>query len=80
MQKETYVNKVAESNPDPLRKKILEFWANIIAANYVPKDIKIDIDSHINTEVYRQALNDVLKRYPNDSIYKGMLTTYNQNN
>jgi NitT/TauT family transport system substrate-binding protein len=80
VRKETYIDKVAESNPDPLRKKILEFWANIIAANYVPKDITVDIDSHINTEVYHQALNEVVKRYPKDKIYREMVKTFKQNN
>lgn len=77
---ETYVNKVAESNPDPLRKKILEFWNNILEANYVPKDLKVDIDSHINVDVYRQALGEVIKRYPQDKIYQSMLNTFNENN
>jgi len=80
VRKETYINKVAESNPDPLRKKILEFWNNILQANYVSKDLKIDIDSHINTEVYRQALDEVVKRYPKDKIYREMVVTYKKNN
>lgn len=76
---ETYVNKVAESNPDPLRKKILEFWNNIIAADYLPKDTNIDINSHIDTSVYKEALDEVLKRYPNDKIYLGLLKSYKEN-
>lgn len=77
---ETYVNKVAESNPDPLRKKILEFWNNILDADYVPRDLKVDIDSHINIDVYKQALDEVIKRYPQDKIYQSMLVTFNENN
>ena len=80
VRKETYINKVAESNPDPLKKKILEFWDGIVAANYVPKNISIDIASHINTAVYKQALDEVMKRYPNDKIYKQMLVTFKKNN
>jgi NitT/TauT family transport system substrate-binding protein len=80
VRRETYVNKVAESNPDPLKKKILEFWDGIVEANYVPKDLKVDVAGHINTEVYKSALDEVIKRYPNDKIYKEMLATYQKNN
>lgn len=80
VRKETYIDKVAESNPDPLKKKILEFWDGIVAANYVPKGISVDIASHINTEVYKQALDEVVKRYPKDKIYRQMLVTYKKNN
>jgi NitT/TauT family transport system substrate-binding protein len=75
---ETYVNKVAESNPDPLRKGILDFWQHVLDAGYIPQDYPID--RHINTDIYKQALDSVIKKNPKDKIYKEMLTFYKKNN
>jgi NitT/TauT family transport system substrate-binding protein len=75
---ETYVKKVAESNPDPLKKGVLDFWENIREAGYIEKDYPIE--KHINTEIYREALDSVIKRYPKDKIYKQMLVFYKRNN
>ncbi|BCS54122.1 ABC transporter substrate-binding protein [Geobacter sp. SVR] len=75
---ETYVNKVAESNPDPLRKGILDFWQHIRDAGYIPQDYAID--KHINTDIYKQALDSVVKRYPKEKVYQEMLTFYKKNN
>jgi NitT/TauT family transport system substrate-binding protein len=75
---ETYVNKVAESNPDPLRKGILDFWQHILDAGYIPQDYPID--KHINTDIYKQALDSVIKKNPKDKVYQEMLSFYKKNN
>lgn len=75
---ETYVKKVAESNPDPLRKGILDFWKHIREAGYIPQDYPID--KHINTEIYKQALDSVIKKNPKDKVYQQMLSFYKKNN
>jgi NitT/TauT family transport system substrate-binding protein len=75
---ETYVTKVAESNPDPLRKGILDFWQHVRDAGYITQDY--NIDQHINTTIYKQALDTVVKREPKDKIYQQMLTFYKKNN
>jgi NitT/TauT family transport system substrate-binding protein len=75
---ETYVRRVAESNPDPLRKGILDFWQHILDAGYIPQDYPID--KHINTDLYKQALDSVIKKNPKDKVYQEMLTFYKKNN
>jgi NitT/TauT family transport system substrate-binding protein len=75
---ETYVKRVAESNPDPLRKGILDFWQHILDAGYIPQDYPID--KHINIEIYKQALDSVIKKNPKDKIYQEMLAFYKKNN
>ncbi|QEM68745.1 ABC transporter substrate-binding protein [Geobacter sp. FeAm09] len=74
---ETYVKKVAESNPDPLRKGILDFWKHIREAGYIPQDYPID--KHINTDIYKQALDSVIKKNPKDKVYQQMLSFYKKN-
>lgn len=74
---ETYVKKVSESNPDPLRKGILDFWQHIREAGYIPQDYPID--KHINTDIYKQALDSVIKKNPKDKVYQQMLSFYKKN-
>lgn len=75
---ETYVKRIAESNPDPLRKGILDFWQHILDAGYIPKDYPVE--KHINTDIYKQALDSVIKKNPKDKVYQEMLTFYKKNN
>ena len=72
------MKRVAESNPDPLRKGILEFWQHILDAGYIPQDYPID--QHINTVIYKSALDSVIKKNPKDKIYQEMLAFYKKNN
>lgn len=75
---ETYVKKVADSNPDPLRKGILDFWQHILDAGYITQNYPID--KHINTNIYKQALDSVIRREPKDKTYQQMLAFYKKNN
>jgi NitT/TauT family transport system substrate-binding protein len=75
---ETYIRKVAESNPDPLKNGILDFWQNVREAGYITQDYPIE--KHINTDVYRQALEEVIKKEPKVKFYKEMLAFYKKNN
>ncbi len=75
---ETYVKRVADSHPDPLRKGILDFWQHVREAGYINQDYPID--RHINTTLYKQALDSVLKREPKDKVYQQMLAFYKKNN
>ncbi|WP_243375105.1 ABC transporter substrate-binding protein [Geotalea sp. SG265] len=75
---ETYVKRVADSNPDPLRKGILDFWQHIRDAGYIATEYPID--KHINTAIYKQALDRVIKKNPKDKTYQAMLSFYKKNN
>jgi ABC-type nitrate/sulfonate/bicarbonate transport system substrate-binding protein len=78
IRKETYIDKVADSNPDPLRKGILDFWKHIKDAGYITQDYPLD--KHINTALYKQALDSIIKKNPKDKIYQEMLAFYKKNN
>jgi NitT/TauT family transport system substrate-binding protein len=75
---ETYVKKVSESNPDPLKKGVLDFWKHVREAGYITQDYPIE--KHINTDVYRQALEEVIRKEPKDKIYREMLVFYKKHN
>lgn len=75
---ETYVKKVADSHPDPLRKGILDFWQHIRDAGYITQDYPLE--KHINTTLYKQALDSVIKKNPKDKVYQEMLSFHKKNN
>lgn len=76
---DTYTNRTFESNPDPLKKGTLEFWNTMKAIRYLP-GTDVDISRHIDTTIYREALDEVLKRYPDDPVFKEMDTFFKANN
>jgi NitT/TauT family transport system substrate-binding protein len=78
IRKDTYTSKCFESHPDPLKKGTLDFWKEMRDIGYIEQDYPIE--SHIDTAVYRQALDEVLKRYPGDRIYQELDTFYKANN
>ena len=78
---DTYVNRTFESNPDPLKKGTLDFWNTMNAIGYLPDEAKdVDISRHIDTTIYREALDIVLKRYPDDPVFKEMDRFFKENN
>jgi len=38
------------------------------------------MDKHINTSIYKEALDAVIKKNPKDKTYHQMLTFYKKNN
>ncbi|MFZ4858681.1 MAG: ABC transporter substrate-binding protein [Desulfuromonadaceae bacterium] len=75
---ETYIKKVADSNPDPLKKGILDFWKHIKDAGYITQDYPLE--KHINTTLYKDALDSVIKKNPKDKVYQDMLAFHKKNN
>ena len=47
--------------------------------DYLPEN-EVHIDDHIDPTIYREALDEVLKRYPDDPIYKEMDAFFKANN
>ena len=76
---DTYTNKTFTSNPDPLKKGTIDFWETMKEIDYLPEN-EVHIDDHIDPTIYREALDEVLKRYPDDPIYKEMDAFFKANN
>ena len=76
---DTYTNKTFTSNPDPLKKGTVDFWETMKEIDYLPEN-DVHIDDHIDPTIYREALDEVLKRYPDDPIYKEMDAFFKANN
>jgi NitT/TauT family transport system substrate-binding protein len=66
------------SSPDPNADGVRQFWQDMNSAGYI--NSTIDINQHIDTSVYKQALDEVISENPNDTFYQGLLSDYNQMN
>lgn len=79
VRKDTYTEHTFDSNPDPLKKGTLDFWNTMNDIGYLPKN-NVDIHKHIDTTIYRETLDIVLKRHPDDPIYREMDAFFKANN
>ena len=79
IRKDTYTRKVFDSNPDPLRNGTLDFWQAMVESDYVANKT-YPVQKHINTAVYKSALDSVIARDPKNKIYTEMAAFYKANN
>ena len=77
VRKDTYTEKVFDINPDPYKTATLDFWRIMKEVGYITGEC--DINKHVNTAIYRQALNEVLKRYPKVKAYKDLDIFFKKN-
>ena len=73
---ETY-GKYVESNPDPNRNAVIDFYKYMKEVGYIEKDF--DIAEHINIQLYQKALDKLLEAEPQDSIYKQLKADFEKN-
>lgn len=56
-----------ETHADPNRKGVRRMWHDMKAIDYVQSEL--DVNRYINVELYRDALTELLHRYPKDRFY-----------
>jgi len=67
------------SHPDPDKKPSVILKKNLVDFGFTDgKDY--DIEKRFNTDIYREALTQILAKYPDDSIYKSMKERFDSNN
>lgn len=63
------------STPDPDKKGTVELKQTIVDLGYTTD---YDIEKLYNTEIYKNALDSILKDNPDDSVYKALKEHFNQ--
>ena len=64
---------------DPYKNKVVTMWERMQGFGYI-KDKSINIEDHLNTSIYKSALDSLLAENPDDAFYKSkmeMFHTYN---
>ena len=61
-----YGDYASRYNPDPAKNRVVDYAAYLIGEGII-KDA--DISGNVNTEIFREALDQILKEYPDDPDY-----------
>lgn len=68
-----------EVHTDPKSDAILYMWEQLQEIDYIDAG-DIDVNEHLNIELYREALDELTKEFPNSEFYKELNDYYNENN
>ena len=66
------------SIPDPDKKRFIAFWEAMKTAGYIQSDI--DISKHVNTDIYKTALDQLKQREPQNATYQQLDKDFSVNN
>lgn len=61
---------------DPYIQKVVQMWNNMDAFGYLSADV--DLQDHINSDIYKQALDELVEENPDDEFYTGRIEFYNK--
>jgi NitT/TauT family transport system substrate-binding protein len=65
-------------HPDPDYKRVKPVYDTLLQYNYIPAGVPFE--DTMDCTVYRDALKDILARYPNDAVYQRMAREFEENN
>lgn len=65
---------------DPFKKSVIKMWNKMGDFGYLDKASNVNIEDHLNTEIYERALTDLIADYPNDTFFQEKLDQFNENN
>lgn len=65
---------------DPAVNRVKDFYRIMEANGDLPKEAKADISHNVDSSVYRAALDEMLKRFPDDAAFKRMDKEFAVNN
>lgn len=65
---------------DPAKHKIEAFYKAMQNNGDIPADSKWDTEKNINTAIYKEALDEMAKRYPDNEVLKSLLSEFQANN
>lgn len=74
---ETY-GPYVESNPDPTSNAVVDFYNTMKNVGYIEKEF--DVKAHIDTSLYKKALDKLLEGEPNDQIFLQLASDFAKNN
>lgn len=65
-------------HPDPDSNRVRPVYDTLLQYNYIPEGVPFE--DTIDCTVYRDALKDILARYPDEAVYKRMAREFEDNN
>jgi len=69
-------------NADPLKNGVIRAWNILDATGYLGEDCEINIEDHINTALYEEALAEATEKYGEEApeFYEAQAKFFEENN
>ncbi len=64
---------------DPFKNSVVKMWNKMSDFGYIT-DTSIDVNDHINIEIYERALKSLMEDYPDDQFFKDKWEQFQENN
>lgn len=64
---------------DPFKNSVIKMWDKMKAFGYIT-DTNVHVEDHINTDIYKKALDSLVKDYPDSQFFKDKLVQYDESN
>lgn len=65
---------------DPAKNRVQDFYEDMQNNGDIPEDSQWDIDKNVDSTIYKDALDEMISRYPDDQMFQDLLTAYEQDN
>ncbi|MDR1916832.1 MAG: ABC transporter substrate-binding protein [Synergistaceae bacterium] len=75
-----FVNFKNQVNPDPAFNKVERLYKGLLAEKVLVEEEGVKLKDHFNISIFKEALDDLLKEYPDDKVYKEVAANYALNN
>ncbi len=62
------------ASPDPNKNGVVEYYQMMKDSGYITTDVKVE--DHIDTTIYKQALDEIITENPDDQFYQKLLVDY----
>lgn len=79
LEKETYAaDATMICSPDPMKSSVNKYWGIMKQTGFIKTDI--DINDHIETAIYKTALDKMIARYPDNPNYQKLVADFSLQN
>jgi NitT/TauT family transport system substrate-binding protein len=75
-----FVNFKNQVNPDPAFNKVEQLYRGLLDAKVLVEEEGVKLKDHFDTSIFKEALDELLKEYPDDTVYKEVAANYARNN
>lgn len=65
---------------DPAKNRVQDFYQVMVANGDISPDSNWDIHKNVDSSIYKEALDEMARRYPDESVWQELLTAYIENN
>ena len=65
---------------DPFKNSVITMWDKMAAFGYIENPDAVNIEDHINTEIYQKALESLIEDYPDSQFFQDKMEQFKENN